>query len=589
MMPHLSSERTRIIKRAACIAVFLAALILVCRYTQTISYAAVRVGTVQTAGAALNVRNDASASAAKLGSVSNGSQVTIVGEKMGKDSDGAEIAWYQIQYGGGTGYVSGEYIVNVRTVDEPPANGDYVNSLVSAGFPQSYAVMLSSLHAAHPNWQFEPVATGLEWSAVIEKESVFPVNMVSVSANDSWKSTDALAYDWAENAWKITDGSGWVAASPAIISYYMDPRNFLNETDIYQFETLQYAPYQNEADVSRVLAGTFMAGALRDDPNKTYAAAFMDAGSSAKVNPSHLAARCKQEQGKGTSPLISGTYAGFEGYYNYFNIGAYGTPISELYRRGLTKAKDNNWKSAYTSIVGGASYLAGSYINLGQNTLYFQKFNVTNAQSGLYRHQYMANVGAADSEGRIMGKAYGNKEQAFVFRIPVYRNMPESPCPQPSDGNPNNWLKSLSVEGQSLTPAFQGATTEYSLIVAEGTSSIKINGSPVAGTSSVSGIGDISLNIGENIVRVACISQSGVAKEYIIRVIRQGTALGKGDVNGDGKISLLDMVMMKRHILNIELLTDQRLVAADINGDGKITLQDMLAVKRHILGYESIR
>ena len=38
----------------------------------------------------------------------------------------------------------------------------------------------------------------------------------------------------------------------------------------------------------------------------------------------------------------------------------------------------------------------------------------------------MTNLMAAISEGSSMGQAYENKEQAFVFRIPVYQNMPET-------------------------------------------------------------------------------------------------------------------------------------------------------------------
>lgn len=49
-----------------------------------------------------------------------------------------------------------------------------------------------------------------------------------------------------------------------------------------------------------------------------YASTFMDVAKSSGVSAYHIASRIKQEQGKkGTSPLISGTYSGYEGYYNY--------------------------------------------------------------------------------------------------------------------------------------------------------------------------------------------------------------------------------------------------------------------------------
>ena len=294
----------------------------------------------------------------------------------------------------------------------------------------------------------------------------------------------------------------------------------------------------------------------------------------------------------GTSPLISGTYPGYEGLYNYFNIGAYGTPVSVLYERGLTNARKNGWTSVYKSIVGGASYLADKYINLGQNTLYFQKFNVVNSHSGLFGHQYMANVQAAISEGKTMGRGYSDKTQAFVFRIPVYNNMPEEACPLPNNGNPNNWLASLTVTGHNLTPSFSGATTEYSLIVDESVSSVTISGTAVVSTSSVSGTGSMNLDYGNNVIKVNCKAQNGSVRIYTLNIVRQEPevpSVSKGDVNGDGTISLPDLVAIKRHILEFELLTGDKFTVADIDGNGTISLADYVKVKRHILGFELIQ
>ena len=93
--------------------------------------------------------------------------------------------------------------------------------------------------------------------------------------------------------------------------------------------------------------------------------------------------------------------------------------------------------------------MADNYVKKGQNTIYFEKFNVVYTNS-LYAHQYMTNVQAAMSEGTNMGKAYTDKNQAFVFRIPVYQNMPESAVTFADKGNPNNWLSSITVDGYCL-------------------------------------------------------------------------------------------------------------------------------------------
>ena len=59
------------------------------------------------------------------------------------------------------------------------------------------------------------------------------------------------------------------------------------------------------------------------------------------VSPFHLAARVLQEQGQGNSALISGTYPGYEGYYNFFNIGATGNTDQKVIESGLQYAKEH--------------------------------------------------------------------------------------------------------------------------------------------------------------------------------------------------------------------------------------------------------
>ena len=62
-----------------------------------------------------------------------------------------------------------------------------------------------------------------------------------------------------------------------------------------------------------------------------------------------------------------------------------------------------------------------------------------------------------------------------------------------------------------------------------------------------------------------------------------------GDVNGDGRITSLDMLYIKRHILDIKILSGSYLLAADANRDNKVTSVDMLYIKRHILDIKYIQ
>ena len=165
-----------------------------------------------------------------------------------------------------------------------------------------------------------------------------------------------------------------------------------------------------------------------------FARIFWEVGRNGKVSPFHLASRVYQEQGKGDSPLISGSYPGYAGYYNFFNIGASGKG-DEVIVNGLEYAKKRGWDNAEKSIQGGADVISANYIRKGQDTLYLQKFNV-NPSSGypLYTHQYMQNIVAPTSEGKKIKKLYegaGALDNSFVFKIPVFRNMPAQPCGEP--------------------------------------------------------------------------------------------------------------------------------------------------------------
>ena len=51
------------------------------------------------------------------------------------------------------------------------------------------------------------------------------------------------------------------------------------------------------------------------------------------------------------------------------------------------------WNSRYRAVVGGAVNLGKWYINKGQDTIYYEKFDVKN-----FSHQYMTNVLAPRSE-----------------------------------------------------------------------------------------------------------------------------------------------------------------------------------------------
>lgn len=548
-----------------------------------------------------------------------GAAVTVLGEE--RDCADGKM-WYRISASVGakevTGYVREDFVTLSGEGAADAGTDSYAAKLQEAGFPADYCVALSALHEKYPAWSFVPVQTGLDWNTAVLNESGTGKNLVPSASNDARKATDDAAYDWRKNRWYGFDGAGWVCASPEFIAYCMDPRNFLNEKAIFQFETLEFAPYQDADGVKNILAGTFMAGNYTDTDGveRSYADTFVEIGGMLAVSPYHLASRCRQEQGaKGRGDLISGKFSAYAGYYNYFNVRAYTTSAASATINGLAYAKQQGWDSIYKAILGGSDVVANNYVKKGQNTIYFEKFNVVYKKS-LYSHQYMTNVMAAISEGSSMGTAYADKNQAFVFCIPVYENMPAQPVTFADSGNPNNWLASLKIKGQELTPGFDGAVTSYSLVVPADTASIDVKAKAVAEKSKIAGTGNYALNYGNNTIQVVCTSQSGADRTYTITVARQqpgeempadGAADGEvpadevpgesgetpamtyGDINGDGKISNADLVLLQKQILGIEELTKDGLAAADVNRDGSISNVDLVMLQKHILNIEQIR
>jgi len=562
----------------------------------------------------------------KLTALNIGHSVDVIGETT---VNGA--VWYKVNCTNEgtnyTGWVYGTYVDLVYTNVE--TDEAFAQSLRDAGFPESYVTKLSALHTKYPNWTFLPIHTGLDWAAVIKAESKAAVNMVQTSADDAKKSVAASEYNWETNTWTIRDGSGWVTAHPDYIAYCMDPRNYLTETSIFQFESLSFNSMQNKAGVEAVLKGTFMANDVMDTDGSTlnYASAFVSIGETTGVSPYHLASRVIQEQGKGTSPLISGTYKGYEGYFNYFNVNAFGTPESVLYANGLSYAKEKGWNTRYKSIEGGATLLAKNYIAKGQDTLYFQKFNVVYSAQ-LFSHQYMANVTAAITEGQKIAKAYADKTQSFVFKIPVYLNMPESAVAFTASGNRNNYLKSLKVSGLSLTPTFKGSTTDYSIIVESGVDSVTISASPVSSKSKITGTGTYKLLVGDNIFKINCKSQSGDTRTYTLTIAKPSatdidhwvrstkynidtyvTGVAPGTtaeefLNNitceDGTVSVIDAkgntnagVVASGNKLAIYkdgtlVSTKDIVIYGDVNGDGSVDVLDLIKINRHILGLNKL-
>lgn len=494
------------------------------------STTATKTGSVT--GNGVYVRKGPGTDKAKLGQVSLGTLVTI----LGKEGD-----WYKVKViVGGVlqeGYIYSQWVRELGA-DDSDYTGDKDATFEEqiAAFPESYKNALRRLHDKYPDWNFVAHNTGMTFEDAVEAQNDGNLSMIYFQEGTtpfSWLSTKSEDYDWATDTYVNRDGTTWKSASKEILAYYMDPRNFLDDQQIFMFETMSYDESQSREVVAGILHGCFMQDGKGYDYNGKhylYVDTFMEAGEIANVSPYILASRSRQEVGGGANSNVTGNsnYIQGEKVYNFFNIGAYASANGNAVANGLKYAAQTDtellrpWTSPWLAIVGGAKFLAKEYIARGQNTDYFQKFNVVSAP--YHQHQYMGNIQAPCSEGISRYGSYndlGMLKNEFTFIIPVYKDMPAQASPMPIEaGNPNYYLKSLKVSGMNLNQTFTYNVSDYAGITSQ--SSVTISATPVSKYAKViSGAGTHTLNAGNNQITVVCEAGNGDKFTYTLNIYRQ--------------------------------------------------------------------
>ena len=481
---------------------------------------------------------------------------------------------------------------------------------------------IQNLKSEHPNWNFKILYTGIDWNEAITYEYLghgkSPKNLVPDSSSYTGEWVCGYCGD------KEYDSGSWRCASESALKYMMDPRASLNSSDIFQFLELSYdrgTGYSRDT-VKKMVSDSFL-------DNDTYINAIMDASQKNNVNPYYITARILQEQGKNGTVLTKGQgYNGqYQGVYNVFNISASGGTKEKVILNGLKKAQDSGWNTIEKSIYGGIEIIASKYIAVGQNTMYFQKFDVENSDGKMYTHQYMQNILAAQSEGTTLRKTLNSMnaiDYQYTFIIPVYENMPSNTASRPSttsspkaierdlvkvNANPSirmrntangrstvgslyygeiairleratskvngtYWDKVLNNDGvigyvARTTYDYESNYKEY--LISVGGNGVIDNGNSNNGNNNNSGNNDNNNNSGNDNGQ----NNNNQNNESNVK---------KGDVNNDGKITASDYVLIKNQIMGVISLDDKARKSADVNGDGKISASDYVMVKNYIMG-----
>lgn len=551
---------------------------------------------VEIAGTVVAIRNKPSTSGTKYTALNSGDRLVLKNTNKVADQGGCSAGWYNVDYQGQDAYVCSTY---ARVIQDVVTNIDTTScqtELRSKGFPQAYIDKLCVLKSKYPNWTFDPVNTGLDFKTAVEKESACGKNTINTS-NATYKDLSCTgSYD-----------SGYVSASQTAVANFMNPLNYLTESGIFMFESNyvnQNITNESYNNIVPNILSSFMLTSLPSLKN-----ALNNAARNKNVSQVLLSARIKQEIGTGKA--TSNTYAGgllscicgqyttrwgttlngqsLDNYYNFFNIGVYDGSNGDAAYRAVVYAKNSGWGGTGNqetdltlAIGGGADFLKNRYLDKGQNTIYFQKFNVAPVSaSSLYVNQYMTNVQAPSSESSIVYNAYKNSNMLnspFVFKIPVFNNM--------NDVITNS---SNGATGESGTNTSGGMAVETILA----SSGLSLSGSTISGIAPGTSIDDINNKISALGGKITGDTSGLVGTGKKIKISngsseKEFTFVVKGDTSGDGIINALDLLQIQKNILNQYSLNNEFKVAADPSGDGVVNALDLLQIQKHILGQYKI-
>jgi len=305
-------------------------------------------------------------------------------------------------------------------------------------------------------------------------------------------------------------------------------------------------------------------------------------------------ARIIQEQGKNGSILSAGNgYNGqYVGYYNVFNIGAGGNGKDNVILNGLKRAQTNGWDSVEKSISGGTQIIAEDYISKGQNTLYFQKFDVENSDGELYWHQYMQNIMAAQNEGSTLRKTFeqiGKIDENYTFIIPVYKNMPGTAVVRPSENNTPMTTDLVKLNVSSTirlrkepgnSSAKVGTLYRDEIVTRIQKATNKVDGTYWDYVMKSDGT--------KGYVARETYDYESTYKLYLVPVEQNdntekpGDSI-RGDLTGDGKVDSMDMYYVIQYILGNTQISDEQKKIIDLNSDNKIDSMDMYLMIQIIL------
>lgn len=505
--------------------------------------------------------------------------------------------FYKIQLSDGTvGYVNSNNTVAFidLTSSITETTKTCIANLEAEGFyDETYLAYLCFLQMQHPTWNFIAVDTDIEWDTAVTKESSCSSVVISyIPLTSSSQLSYYSNYISTECDSKSVYDYTYYAASYDAVSYHMDPRNFLNENYIFQFENLVYDESYSSIYESLVYSIIYKADFYTTNLSNgnDLAALISSASEYVGINPTHLASRIYQELGTSITlyDAYSGKTSGYIGYYNFINWGAYDSCVSKV-TCALDYAVKKGWYGVETSLIGAAYALDNGYISAGQYTFYFQKFNVSpTSYYSNYTNQYQTNIEAPSSEAYITYSSYYAADLLdleFTFAIPIFKNMPE--LVESDYTSTDSSEEGYSTSSISTIVTTSGYTYDSSYIsgiaVSTSVSTVKTKLESYAGTGNVVILDSDSKEVTSGIMKTG----------YKVKITNSSgtttlTVVIYGDTSGDGLISALDLLQVQKNIVGLYTLSGAYKKAADTSKDDSVSALDLLQIQKNIVGLYTI-
>ncbi|MBR1376262.1 MAG: hypothetical protein IJ565_00390 [Bacilli bacterium] len=490
-------------------------------------------------------------------------RVAILGNATNADDLNDDcINMYSIIYQEKVAYVCANNVINIVSAEIlETSNITYNYDRELSKFPESYRSYIDTLHQQHPNWRFYAINTYLEYSDVVNYEK--NANYIDSTTNNVsyFDTLEAINYNYQNETYVYHKDGKWVTPSTEATAYFIDPRNYLTEEKVFVFEDSRTYSYQTPEPVKQILKYV-------DNNEIDYADVYKHASNFSKLSPLTLIARARLE---------NTTYTG----------------------------------NVNEQIVEKATYLATKYTYNGQETQYFQKFNVNpNTLSNTYAHQYETNIENPIVEASYIYEAYKEAdalENSIVFHIPVYNNMPGESSIKPLDGNPNNWLSTITINDEPIDN-FDGdnyysydnnwdgeedAVYPDHVITYNAewdAESITIDASAISEEAGILGTGEISLPDKETIVDLVVMAENNTTKTYRVVIVKNDPpypdidwVLSQIAIKYDDKyLSGLsigsDYNVLKDAITNISDLVTTEITPREGNTTGTFATGDMITV-----------